>query len=331
MIRVKKASSLGTSVFLFFGALLLAAGGVSAQSATDAPQADHKLSVMVLEPSATNPDDKAIATAVSGLIPVELAVVDGLEVLAAADVKQMIEYEAEKQAIGCSDNSCLAELAGALGADLVIFGDVSRLGTLIIVNINLFDSVKTRAAGRISIQTKNVEELPGKLEPAMKKLVGPYLKSKGIPLPAQWSTAVASQAPPPKDDKASTPVATAPVESTSAAEGEATAAAVGVSADETSTLFNILPWAVAGGGVAAGVLGAVVAMVGGALPAIVVPLVVNAAKTTDDVDFYNSLGIAHDALYVMFYGGLTFGALIIVGGGVLAAAGVGWGVVRLTE
>ena len=59
-------------------------------------------------------------------------------------------------------------------------------GALFIVNINLFDSVRTRAVGRKSIQTKEVEELPAKLSAGLRSLVVPYLEEEGLPVPAEW-------------------------------------------------------------------------------------------------------------------------------------------------
>jgi hypothetical protein len=87
--------------------------------------AGRKVRVLVLQPEAKSKESKPVSDAVAGLIPVELAPVTSFDVLSTADVQQMVELEAEKAAMGCADNSCLAELAGALGADLVVYGDVS--------------------------------------------------------------------------------------------------------------------------------------------------------------------------------------------------------------
>jgi hypothetical protein len=283
-----------------------------------------KTKVMVLEPTATTADDRTIATVVAGLLPIELANVDALEVLSAADVKQMVELEAEKEAMGCSDNSCLAELAGALGADLVVFGDVSRLGTLIIVNINLFDSVKARAAGRISIQTKDIESLPGELTTAVRKLVRPYLESHHLAVPGTWITDV------PTETVAKTePAATTAQPETSAAQPQGLTQPAEPA--DGGFIFGLLPWAVGAGGVAVGALGFVVATVAVGVPLVAVPIVTSTAATTRDQGLYDSMLLAYNLLHVMFYGGLAFGALILIGGGVLGVAGVGWGVLGLLE
>src|SRR3712207_6923041 len=51
------------------------------------------------------------------------------------------ELEAAKQSVGCADDSsCLADVAGAMGAELVVFGAAGKLGTL----YNLKDRKSTR-------------------------------------------------------------------------------------------------------------------------------------------------------------------------------------------
>lgn len=46
--------------------------------------------------------------------------------------------------MGCGDSSCLAEIAGAMGAEFVVFGDVGKLGETFVINLNLFDNNAVR-------------------------------------------------------------------------------------------------------------------------------------------------------------------------------------------
>src|SRR5690242_2520281 len=91
--------------------------------------------VMDLKPNGIDVDT---VETINGLIPVVLDENDQLDVLSGADVKQLIALEAQKQSVGCTDDSsCLADVAGALGAELVVFGNAGKLGTLFNLNINL--------------------------------------------------------------------------------------------------------------------------------------------------------------------------------------------------
>lgn len=139
----------------------------------------QRFRVLVLDPTPNDPGVPNPRT-IGSLVAVELATLEHFDVLTSADLKQLAELEVERQSVGCSDTSCLAEIAGALGASLVVFGDVGKLGDLLIVNVSLFDSEKARSLGRASVRTSSLEELPGKVGAALRGLAAGFLKSKGI-------------------------------------------------------------------------------------------------------------------------------------------------------
>jgi hypothetical protein len=52
-----------------------------------------------------------------------------------ADIRSMISFEAEKQLLGCGEESCLAELGGALGVEFLVTGSVSRVGEATLLSL----------------------------------------------------------------------------------------------------------------------------------------------------------------------------------------------------
>jgi hypothetical protein len=80
-------------------------------------------------------------------------------VITQQDIQQVIEVEAEKQVIGCGDNSCLAEIAGALDARFITYGTVGKLGDETVVQLNLFDAVKSEAVERHTVKTEDLSDL----------------------------------------------------------------------------------------------------------------------------------------------------------------------------
>jgi hypothetical protein len=58
------------------------------------------------------------------IVAEEAGRVKGYELLSAADVRAVLDQEASKQLVGCDDNSCLAELAEAMDAELLVSGRV---------------------------------------------------------------------------------------------------------------------------------------------------------------------------------------------------------------
>jgi hypothetical protein len=107
-----------------------------------------------------------------------------LELLTAADMRQMLELEATKQGLGCTTESCLAELAGAMGARYVVFGQVGKLDTLTLVQLNLFDSRAARSLGRKEIRTQNLATLADAMQPAVDELLAPLLATAAQPTAA---------------------------------------------------------------------------------------------------------------------------------------------------
>jgi hypothetical protein len=148
--------------------LLLASGAVSPVQAKPPPP---KLKVLVMDVAAAGLDAATIEN-ITGLVAVILTEDTRLDVLSGADVKQMVALEGDKAAMGCaSDASCLADVAGAMGAGLIVYGNGGQLGTLLNLNLNLFDAGQAKSVGRVAVQAKSLEELPDKLRPAVVQLI----------------------------------------------------------------------------------------------------------------------------------------------------------------
>jgi hypothetical protein len=66
----------------------------------------------------------------------------GIRALGPSDARAMLSAEQQKQLLGCKDESCMTELAGALGADWLIAGTVGKLEDLYVVSLQLIDAQK---------------------------------------------------------------------------------------------------------------------------------------------------------------------------------------------
>ncbi len=58
----------------------------------------------------------------------ELRKLDRTSVIGMDEVKAMLDLEAQKQLAGCEADSCLSEIAEALGADIIVTGSLARVG-----------------------------------------------------------------------------------------------------------------------------------------------------------------------------------------------------------
>lgn len=82
----------------------------------------------------------------------ELSRVEGMSVISQDDVRALLELEANKQQLGCTDTACLTEIAGSLGAELMASGTISKLGgtwitSIVLIRVESAQVVK-RATGK---------------------------------------------------------------------------------------------------------------------------------------------------------------------------------------
>jgi hypothetical protein len=166
--------------------------------ASAAPDAEAvRVLVMDLRAEGASPQDTRNVTA---LVAVQLGEDRRLEVVAGEDLRRIADLEADRQALGCeADTSCLAELAGALDAEYVVYGQVGGLGSSLLVTLNLFDVRRGRAAGRASLQVTDAALLPQTLAPRLRALWADVMQQRfgdGLRLEDPGGAVVAARAEP---------------------------------------------------------------------------------------------------------------------------------------
>lgn len=165
--------------WLWMAVACVAASGARAAEVAEATVAAgeaerQRRSVLVMDLQPTNTDPRTV-NLITEIVAASFADRPVFEVLTSADVRRVVGLEAERQALGCEDEaSCLAEIAGAMGADLVVFGSVGELGDLFVVTLNLYDSAKVRSLGRKSIQARDLSELPEKVNSTVEVLAADF-------------------------------------------------------------------------------------------------------------------------------------------------------------
>jgi hypothetical protein len=129
---------------------------VSATSATAAPNADAR-----------------VAQTLTGLVAIELAKDARLDVLSSADLREVVALEGEKQALGCDVDatSCLAEVAGAMGARYVVIGQLGTLADTLLLTMSLYDSDAGRAPGRVVAKGADAAKVGDEIPTAVVDLV----------------------------------------------------------------------------------------------------------------------------------------------------------------
>ena len=129
------------AVAVFLGLLLAPASSALAASGPK--------SVAVIDVKAVGAFDPSTIAGLSSLIASEAARFEA-RVVAGADIAALMSFDRQRQLLGCSDDSCLSEIGGALGVDYLLISEVSEVGGVWLITMVLLDVRATRAVNRLT-------------------------------------------------------------------------------------------------------------------------------------------------------------------------------------
>lgn len=113
--------------------------------------------VAVLELSAAGVDPATVQT-LGEFVSTEIQKL-GFAVTTTSEVVTLLGYEKQKQMLGCGDSSCFAEIAGALGADLVATGSIGKVGDTYALTLKAMDARTGTVIGRASETAPKLDAL----------------------------------------------------------------------------------------------------------------------------------------------------------------------------
>jgi hypothetical protein len=99
-----------------------------------------------------------LATTLSQVVAEQAGKTPGFEAISQSEISTLLNVEKQKQLLGCADESCLAEIGGALGAKLVLNGTLGKLGDSYVLSLQLLDTHKGK------IQSRESRTVSGSLE-----------------------------------------------------------------------------------------------------------------------------------------------------------------------
>ena len=92
-------------------------------------------------------------------------------IMGASDMREMLDLEQQKTALGCGDSNCLAELGGALGVPYLVTSSVGRVGSRLMLNIKLLEVEEARVAARSSVIYDDEDKLVDGLTADVRKML----------------------------------------------------------------------------------------------------------------------------------------------------------------
>jgi hypothetical protein len=133
---------------------------------------DPKLTINVaVYPLVADGVPEGMATIVSEQVLSEIRKLKGISAIGMEEIMEMLSLEAQKQSAGCgSDESCIAQIAGALGVDELITGRITETATGRFLMVRRIDQ---RRARTLKVFQQNLEladgtEFLAAIKPAIK-------------------------------------------------------------------------------------------------------------------------------------------------------------------
>jgi hypothetical protein len=112
--------------------------------ATEEPLKPQRLALYDIEVEGVEPRYGKVVT---DALASELRKLEKTSVVAMDEVRAMLDHEAQKQLLGCSDESCLAEIADSLGVDGLVIGKLLKIGDQHVMAVKRIDQRNAQATG----------------------------------------------------------------------------------------------------------------------------------------------------------------------------------------
>ncbi len=98
------------------------------------------------------------AALTSALVPKIRQNATDYSVLGSDEIRTLLTMERQKQQLGCSQVSCLAEIGGALGAAQMVSGTLGKFGTTQLLQVKLVDVRKARVIREASERIQGTDD-----------------------------------------------------------------------------------------------------------------------------------------------------------------------------
>ncbi len=93
---------------------------------------------------------ESLAKNLTNVVALELKQFQGITVISREEIKAALQFEADKQSLGCDSVSCFAEIGNAMGVQYLMTGSVGKLKDTHILNLQVIDIRDTAIIGRAS-------------------------------------------------------------------------------------------------------------------------------------------------------------------------------------
>lgn len=143
--------------------------------------AGEEIAVAVMEFASKGGIEPQKMEALSDMLANEIRRLGNYRVVGKSDIQAALQLEEQKQLLGCSDESCIAEIGGALGVRWVVVGNVSLFGETYLLNLKLMDVGNIKVIAGLSKKvTGGEDQLIDALGQAARELIAAAQKTLAV-------------------------------------------------------------------------------------------------------------------------------------------------------
>lgn len=93
------------------------------------------------------------------------------QILSGSDIQAMLDHEQAKTMLGCEQDSCLAQLGGALGVPFLLVPSVGKVGSRIVLNLKIVGVDEAKVMARHHAFFTSQDQLLDGLSPGIEALI----------------------------------------------------------------------------------------------------------------------------------------------------------------
>jgi hypothetical protein len=135
-----------------------------------------------------------MAQNLTAVIAAELGRYDHVRVLSSREMALLLGLERQKELLGCSDDSCVSQLAGALGADEILGGQIGTIEQSVVFTLQLTNAKTARVDGRVvKVVPAGKNQIVDAVRAAVTSLMGTASSRNQLPKVAVSDTFIAHQ------------------------------------------------------------------------------------------------------------------------------------------
>lgn len=153
-------------------AIALSLALVAIAPVTRAAEKEKPIKMVVLDLEAKGVNE-ALARSATDALLTSLHEIKGYKVLGRDEIKTILEHEGEKQALGCTDYSCIADIGELLKCDTVLSGSIGLVGNAYLLTVSLMDVKKATVIARASATALSADEIPDAANKVALELISP--------------------------------------------------------------------------------------------------------------------------------------------------------------